>query len=271
MFNRSFVTRLAVFALLLAFTAGCAAQPVPSSAVDKLGAAAPAASGLASAAGAPSSQASITSGGGITVVGTGTATGAPDQANVSIGVQIQSATAQQAVSENQAQMNTLLAAIKGLGIADKDMRTSNYSVYTENQPVQTGADGKATSGSGSVIYHVSNQVDVTVRDVSKLGDLLDKAVTSGANSIYGVSFSVADPSKLEDQARAAAVKDAKARAESQASLEGITLSGVISISEVSAFPGVLYDAAVGKGGGGTPIQPGEMNISVSLTVTYSIK
>jgi uncharacterized protein YggE len=269
MFSRSFITRLAVFALLLAFTAGCAAQPVASASVDKSSAAVTSVSGVSSVSSAPSSQTTTSSGGGITVVGTGTATGTPDQANVSIGVQTQSTTAQQAVSDNQAQMNILLSALKDLGIADKDMRTSNYSVYTENQPSQTNPDGKPASG--SVIYHVSNQVDVTIRDISKLGDLLDKAVTSGANSIYGVSFSVADPSKLEGQARAAAVKDAKDRAESIASLEGLSLSSVISISEVSAAPGPLYNAAVGMGGGGTPIQPGEMTIAVSITVTYSIK
>ena len=121
---------------------------------------------------------------------------------------------------------------------------------------------------------MNNQVDVTVRDVSKLGDILDKAVASGANSIYGVSFSVDDTSKLEADARSRAITDAKARAASLAQLAGVNLGDVVSISEVIGGTGPIFSpasAAMGLGGGGAPIQPGELSVDMSVQVTFAIK
>ena len=124
----------------------------------------------------------------------------------------------------------------------------------------------------AMTYHVTNQVEVTVRDVSKLGDILDKAVASGANNIYGVNFSVDDTSKLEADARAKAIADAKARAASLAQLAGVQLGDVVSVSEVIGSNGPVYAAmASGMGGGGTPIQPGELNVNMSVQVTFAIK
>ena len=123
-----------------------------------------------------------------------------------------------------------------------------------------------------MIYHVTNQVDVTVRDVNQLGDVLDKAVAAGANNIYGVNFSVEDTAKLEADARAKAVADAKARAQELAQLNGVQLGEVLSVSEViggSAFP--MDYGAKGMGGGGTPVQPGELEMSLSIQITYAVK
>ncbi len=106
--------------------------------------------------------------------------------------------------------------LKKLGLADKDIHTSNYSVYTERvSPPTPGAE----VSTDQMIYHVTNQVDVTVRDVNQIGDVLDKAVAAGANNIYGVNFSVEDTAKLEADARAKAVADAKARAEETGAVE----------------------------------------------------
>jgi len=204
---------------------------------------------------------------GITVVGVGQAAGTPDVAHVSVGIETSAVSVQQAVSDNKGKMSALLDALKGLGLSDKDIQTSNYSVYTQQAPDASGA-----SGSGALTYHVSNQVDVTVRDVTKLGDILDKAVAAGANNIYGVSFSVDDTSKLEADARAKAITDAKARATSLAQLAGVQLGEVMSISEVIGSNGPMYaSVASGMGGGGTPIQPGELNVAMSVQVTFAIK
>jgi len=111
-----------------------------------------------------------------------------------------------------------------------------------------------------------------VRDVNQLGDVLDKAVAAGANNIYGVNFSVEDTAKLETDARAKAVADAKSRAEELAQLNGLQLGEVLSVSEViggSAFP--MDSAAKGMGGGGTPVQPGELEMSLSIQITYAVK
>ncbi len=212
--------------------------------------------------------ASTTSEHSITVVGTGTASGAPDVAHITAGVETQAPSIQTAVSDNQTQMAALLDALKGLGIADKDLQTNNFSVYTEQKPASDG-----TAGNTQMIYHVTNQVQVTVRDVSQLGKVLDKAVAAGANNIYGVNFSVGDTTQLEAAARTKAVADAKSRAESLAQLNGVQLGDVISVSEVINNSGVYpaLSAAKGLGGGGTPIQPGELEVSMSVQITYAVK
>ena len=202
---------------------------------------------------------------GITVVGEGKAAGQPDIAHVTVGVETQGASLQTAVDENKAKMNGLLASLKRQGLAEKDIRTSNFSVYTERM---TAPDG---SGAGQLIYHVANQVEVTVRDVNQLGDILDKTVAAGANNIYGVTFNVEDTAKLEADARAKAVADAQARAADLAQLNGVQLGEVLSVSEVVGGAVPLYRAAEGMGGGGTSVQPGELEVSVSLQITYAIK
>jgi len=208
----------------------------------------------------------------ITVVGQGKATGTPDQARINIGVETQAASAQEAMNANRDKMNALLAKLKSLGIADKDMQTSNFSIYTEQRPQSLPVETKG--GEGEIVYHVSNQVNIKVREVSKLGDILDQAVSAGANSVYGVYFEVSDTKDLEAQAREKAIADAKSRAEALAKLAGVSVGDVLVISEViTGGPGpIYYDVAKVQGlGGGTSIQPGEYEFSLSVQVTYSIK
>lgn len=204
----------------------------------------------------------------ITVVGVGKASGAPDVAQVTIGVETQASSVQKAVDDNKTQMNALLSTLKGLGIAAKDLQTNNYSVYTEQKPAPDGANSAA-----QLLYHVTNQVQVTVRDINQLGDVLDKSVAAGANNIYGVSFSVEDTAKLEADARAKAVADAKARAASLAQLNGLQLGDAVSVSEVISAPDtyLMASSAKGMGGGGAPIQPGELEMSTSIQITYAVK
>ncbi len=276
--RRIFFSAVLVIAVV-ALTAGCTGSAPSVSASTGSASSQPAAQAPAVASGGPGgTQTVLFQGGGtvsrgITVVGMGKASGAPDVANVQIGVETQAASVQQAVTDNKTKMADLLATLKGLSIADKDVQTTNYSVYTERQPAQGPDGGKGAQG--TAIYHVTNQVNVTVRDVTKLGDVLDKAVAAGANNIYGVNFSVADTTKLQGDARAKAMADAKTRAENLAQLAGVTLGDVVSVSEVIGSSGPMFDsarpAAMGMGGGGTPVQPGELEVNMSLQVTYAIK
>jgi len=205
----------------------------------------------------------------ITVVGQGKAYGTPDVAYITVGIATSGESVQVAAEENRVKMAALLEAIKVLGIADKDIRTSNYSVYTERQTVYEPGSSKGESG--AVLYHVSNQVTVTVRDLAKLSDALDVAVAAGANNIHGVSFTVEDPSALQDVARADAVADAKARAESLAKLAGVSVGQVLTISEVvGGSTPVYYDGAKGMGAG-TPIEAGQLEVQMSVQVTYAIQ
>ena len=263
---------MVVAALAVTLAAGCSAvsRPAVSAGVQAM----PAGGGPSGTQPVtligPSSQPVAPTNRGITVVGVGKASGTPDVANINVGVETQAASVQQAVDDNKAKMTKLLDALKSLGIADKDIRTSNYGVYTQQQP---SPEGK--SGAGPTSYHVNNQVNVIVRDVAKLGDVLDKVVAAGANNIYGVNFSVADTSKLEDDARAKAIADAKDRAASLAQLAGVTLGDVVNVSEVIGGPVPVYSvmdsAKTGLGGGGAPIQPGELEVNMSVQVTFAIK
>ena len=121
----------------------------------------------------------------VTVTGTGMATLTPDIAYIYIGVQTQDATAAQAVADNNTKSQAVIASIKSFGVADKDIMTTNFSIYPQQQ---NDANGKLTA----VTFMVENTVYVTVRDLSKLGDLLDSVVQSGANTINSVQFDVAD-------------------------------------------------------------------------------
>ena len=261
MFKRRIFYSVALLIAVLVFAVGCSAVAAPAASTSsKTG------SGSAQAL---AYQATGSTERGITVVGVGKAFGTPDVAQVTVGVETQSPSVQIAVAENKVRMDQLLDMLKELGIAEKDMRTTNYSVYSERPPIY---GPETPSSAGPLTYHVSNQVTVTVRDVNKLGDVLEKAVTAGANSVYGVSFSVADTSKLEAEARANAVADAKSRAESLAGLAGVSVGEVLSISEVISSAGPLYERmAVPAAMGGTSIQPGELEVQVNVQVTYAIR
>ena len=264
--NSKIFTRAFFVLIALVLAAGCTASPSlsvasGSSLPDSVQPAQPAYQ--TGTGGSSSSQ-------GITVVGIGTATGTPDMAQVNVGVETEAVDVQKAVNDNQTKMTALLAALKAQGIDSKDIRTSNYSVYTERV---TPPASSAEVSSDQMLYHVTNQVDVTVRDVNQIGDVLDKAVAAGANNIYGVNFSVENTAKLEADARAKAVADGRARAEELAQLNGVQLGDVLTVSEVvgsSPYP-MDYSAKGMGGGGGTPVQPGELEMSVSIQITYAVK
>ena len=149
----------------------------------------------------------------ITVVGEGTVALQPDVAQAQIGVDVAGDTAKQASAEAAKIMEAVLAALKAQGIATKDIQTSNYSIYADRpaDPL-TGRPGE------QVTYRVNNGVSVTIRDLAKIGAVLDAVIDAGANNIYGVTFSVSDPDKVMAEARRKAVEDARARAEELAAL-----------------------------------------------------
>jgi len=162
-----------------------------------------------SAAGPAAQSGSTVSAGGITVVGQGTAYGQPDQATVVVGVDTFAETVGEATAQNQTTLDNVMAALAAAGIANEDIQTTNYSLYAEQVYGDNGPEGIAG-------YRVSNQVNVKIRDISLVGDVLGAVTEAGANAIYGVNFSVADPAALEAEARALAMQDAAERAASPA-------------------------------------------------------
>ncbi len=207
----------------------------------------------------------------ITVVGQGSVQVQPDIARISIGVETIGETAAEAVQENETQMQSILAALKKAGIADKDIQTMNYSLYVERQsePMPTSS-GKEVGI--KVQYHVSNMVNVTVRDLEAVGDVLDDVIEAGANNIWGVSFSLEDPKPAQADARAKAIADAQARAQALAVLSGVELGPVMSVSEVvgGGITPVVAMAVERAAGGGGAISPGELEITYQVQVSYFI-
>jgi len=209
--------------------------------------------------------------GSITVVGQGEAFGRPDQAQAQIGVEIFAATVDEATGQNQATFDRIMAALVAQGIAEEDIQTSNYSVWADQRYDETGV------AQGIAGYRVNNQVNVTIRDISKVSDVLAAAIDAGANSIYGVYFSVSDPAALEAEARAAAMADAAQRAASLAELGNVELGNIVIISEVIGSPvqPLLRDmgggAALAESAAAPGISPGQLSFQVQVQVTYGLQ
>jgi hypothetical protein len=206
----------------------------------------------------------------ITVIGQASVGKAPDLAHISIGVETVAETVAEAVKENDAKMKAILEALTKAGIAAKDIQTMNYSISFERypEPLPESSTGGAAA---KPQYRVSNTVNVTVRQLDAVDDLLDAVIEAGANSIWGVSFGLDKPEVAQSEARGDAVADAKARAQALADLSGVKLGPVASISEVS-FGGVIYEkAAMDQAAGFGSISPGELEITYQVQVSYFIE
>lgn len=205
----------------------------------------------------------------ISVSGNGISYGKPDIAVAQVGVETRGSDPSQVVSDNTTKMNAVIAALKKLGIDDKDIQTSNFSVYAQQN---YDNDGKPTD----YTYVADNSVSITVRDLTKVGDVLGQTVEAGANSINGVTFSVADQTALEGEARDKAMADAKARAEQLAKDAGVTLGAPLSISENSAVTPIPYalnvrDAGASAAQAPVPVASGQIQVNLQVNVTYVIK
>jgi uncharacterized protein YggE len=205
----------------------------------------------------------------LNVTGAGLVYLTPDIAYINIGVHTEKPTASEAVAESNAQSAKVIEALTKAGVDPKDIRTTNFSIWPSQQ---YGPDGTVTG----TVYMVDNTVFVTVRKLDKLGDLLDTVVKAGANSINSIQFDVADKTAAVKEARAAAVKNAQEQAQELADAAGVTLGDITSISYYDAIPSPVMDT-YGKGGGGgmqaatVPIQPGQMTLTVTVSMTYAIK
>lgn len=204
----------------------------------------------------------------LSVNGTGQVFLQPDIAYIYIGVVTEAESAAEAVSRNNADTQRLLEALKAAGVADADLRTSNFSIW-QNTPY--GPDGLP----GKPVYRVENTVFVTVRNLANLGSLLDAAVRAGANNINSIQFDVADKTQALRQARQAAVQAARQQAQELAQAAGVTLGSIQSIQYYDSTP-VLYEQK-GMGGGSdalalaVPINPGQMQITATVSITYEIR
>lgn len=202
------------------------------------------------------------------VVATGEVRRAPDVAQLGVGVVTTANDAKSALAANATQMASLVKAVRGAGIADRDIQTSGVNLqpqyaYRENQaPALTG-------------YQAQNRVSVTVRDIGKTGDVIDAFVAAGANQIDGPSFTLDKPEAALDEARKLALENARARAELYAKALGVQVSRIVSVDESGAgfdppmpmvrAKAMMADAAT------TPVMPGEQSHSATLTVVFELR
>lgn len=201
----------------------------------------------------------------ISVTGEASVTAPPDLATVDGGVSNDARTAKDAAEANNAAMGKVMLALKGAGLDDKDLQTSRLSLLPQYaSPTRPGPN--SITG-----YRATNRVTVRLRDVGKVAGVIDTLVAAGANEIGGIHFTVAEPSKLLDQARDKAIADARRKAEIYARAAGVKLGAPISIAEDSgARPAPFRKMALDMAPGAA-VAPGEETLSVTVAVSWAIK
>jgi uncharacterized protein len=202
----------------------------------------------------------------VVVTGEGSVTVPPDYAEISTGVTTRGKTAKEALDANSKLMTAVTTALQNSGVEQKDIQTSRFSI----EPVyvqQQSNSARTLTG-----FEAVNQVGVAIRQIGKLGDILDKLVSSGATDIGGIEFLHADPAKALDQARQAAVADARHKAELYAQNTGLTLGGVLWITEDQADAPVMKAGLMRAAAGGmpAPIAAGEDTLRSSVTIGFDV-
>lgn len=206
----------------------------------------------------------------IAVNGVGNVYAVPDIAYVNIGVHTENKEPKAALAANTTQAQAVIDAIKATGIKPEDIQTSNFNIYPSTQ---YGTNGEILG----TLYMVDNTVYVTVRDLTKMGDLLESVVSSGANNVNGIQFDITDKETLASQARKQAVENALQQAQDIANAAGVKLDELLYVNVY--YSGTTYPQFEGKGGGGgmssasvaVPVSAGKLVITAEVNMTYKIK
>ena len=186
---------------------------------------------------------------------------APDEALVTLGVRTDASTAQEAMETNAARMSDVIRALLDVGLDERDLATAWINLYPRWDDTGTTVVG----------FTAENQVTATVRDLDRVGAIIDRGVGAGANLASGITFRVSDGNEAADRALAEAVADARRKAEILAQAGGAELGAVISITEVSSAsqPPIVYDAAM-SAGAVTPVIPPTLESQVIVNVVWSL-
>lgn len=203
----------------------------------------------------------------IVVSGTGVVAAAPDMASIRVGVISQASSAAEALNQNTEQMTAVMALLAEEGIETRDIQTSDFTV----QPVY---ERRETADRPKIIgYNVRNMVHVRLRELSRLGALLDGLVGEGSNALQSLSFGLSDSSVPEKEAEALAVKDALARAEGMAEAAGLSLGPVLRI-EAGGGPAprpMMEMTARAADAGPVPVAAGELSFRAQVRVTIALR
>ena len=200
----------------------------------------------------------------VSVSATGSVAAEPDVAQISAGVVTEADSAKDAMGRNSVVMTKLIDGLKTAGIQPKDIQTTTLNVeprYTQPK------DGRVATVNG---YRVVNQVRLTVRDVKRLGDVLDQAIALGANQINHIAFDIANPETLKDEARKQAMENARRRGELYAKAAGGQLGHVLRISESVGEPHPMPGGRMAMRAS-VPIEAGTRSLEVEVHVTYALR
>lgn len=211
----------------------------------------------------------------LTVSADGRSVRTPDLAVFTAGVTSQAKTAGAALSANAADMNRVVAALKKAGIADRDIQTSNLSLNPIYAPPVQRPDGQYEQQEQRIIgYNVNNTVTVRQRKLSEFGRVIDTLVEAGANQVNGPSFQMDEPDAATDEARLAAMKKARARAELYARAAGLRVVRILSISESGGYnpgpPVVFARMAAESAAAPSPVAAGEIQLNANVTVMFEL-
>lgn len=204
----------------------------------------------------------------ISVEGTGKVSLDPSLARISIGVQTENESAQEAVSKNSEKVEQMMAVLEEFGIPKEDIQTANFNIHRQDNRDRP----EKTLPESSDAYIVSNIVRVTLRDLDELGALLDEAVQAGANTVNNIQFDAQDKEKANKKALELAMQDARARAETIAESADVELGEVYQVETFGGGP-VLARQEVEEeaaGAAAVPISPGQLDIQVRVNVRYQI-
>lgn len=205
----------------------------------------------------------------ISVNGVGEARGDPDMATITVGVNVADESISAAVSESNQIVDDITAALQEFGVDPDDIQTTNFSIWAEEQ-----WDPETGQRREEKLYRVDSTVQVNLRQVERMGALMQTAIESGANNIHGLSYGVDDTSVLADEARDQAIADARRRAELIADELGVSLGEAVTVTESSGpAPMAFFETAMmgmGGGAGEPPLSQGKMTVTVSLNITYEI-
>jgi uncharacterized protein YggE len=200
----------------------------------------------------------------IRVTGQGSVQSKPDAATINAGVTSENADPKAALAQNTAATAKVIDELKAAGIAAEDLKTVNFSIYSQ---IRTDNEKRQT-----LTYRVSNTVTVKVRDLAKLGDVLAKVVAAGSNQVSGPNFMISSPDKPLAEARKLAVKDAQEKAQTFAAAAGMTLGAVVEITDdVSVATPVFRQAGyAARSADAVPVESGEESVRASVSMTFEM-
>ena len=208
----------------------------------------------------------------------------PDIAVVSFSILTEAKTSKAAQDSNSEKSKKVVDFLKNQDIAEKDIKTTGYNVYSQYsypRPLPLGVENQSYpeyyDGNPKITgYQVNQSFEVKVRDLEKISAILDGLVTAGANQVNNLGFQIDDEEKIKNQAREIAIKDAKTKADNLKKQLGIRLGKIVNYTEGGYYPPIYYvtEAKLDNRGGdiaGPEIPLGENKIVVSVTITYQIK